>query len=532
MVGHRPLLWPGIAALVATPGLAIVAVAALLGAASDIEAGSVLNHYTLRILRFAVIQATLSTLLSLVFAIPVARAFARRPVFPGRTLLIRLMGLPLVMPVIVAVFGIAAVWGQNGAVSHGLQALGFPGLTPLYGLVGILIAHVFFNMPLGVRLLLPVWEAIPGENWRLAGQVGMKSWAIFRLIELPRLASAVPGVATLIFLLCFTSFAAVLALGGGPKWTTLEVAIYYAMRLDFDIVRAVGLALLQVVICAAVALVLLKFSWTSPSVSVEGRAIVRPDAFSRTSLVTDAGWILVGGLWVAGPLAAILIAGVAGPVSEVLGRQNVWLATVRTVAVGIGAGMMAVVLGTMLAATTRDVAVRAKRPQFADRLELFGSQTLIVSPIVLGAGLFVLLLPFVPVFNWALPLAALVNGLIAVPYVLRLVGPVLRRNAEHHDRLCGSLGLSGWSRVRHLEWPIARPQAVTALALTSALAAGDLTAIALFGTGRDATLSLLLYQALGSYRMGEAGVLALLLLGTCLAIFVVIERFGNVRARA
>ena len=531
MVGHRPLIWPGVAALVATPGLAAVAIVALLGAAPDFEAGSVLNSYTLRILRFAVFQAALSTTLSIAFAIPVARALARRPAFPGRALLIRLMGLPLVMPVIVAVFGIAAVWGQNGAVSHGLQFLGLPGLSPLYGLIGILIAHVFFNMPLAVRLLLPVWEAIPGENWRLAAQVGMRSWPIFRLIELPRLVSAVPGVAALIFLLCFTSFTAVLALGGGPKATTLEVAIYYALRLDFDIVRAVGLALLQVVVCASVALFLVKFSWTAPSVSTEGMVLARPDALSRASVLADMAWIVGGALWIAGPIVAILIAGLAGPVYAVLGRPDVWLAAIRSVAVGIGAGLFAVLLGTMLAVTTRDVAVRAGRPRLADRIELLGSQTLVVSPIVLGAGIFVLLLPFVSVFDWALPLAALVNGLVSVPYVLRLVGPVLRRSAEHHDRLCGSLGLSGWNRVRHLEWPMARRTAVTALALTSALSAGDLTAIALFGTGNEATLSLLLYQALGSYRMDEAAVFALLLVAICLSIFVVIERLGNAGTR-
>ncbi len=531
MVGHRPLLWPGVVALAATPGLAAVAIVALLGAVPDLETGAIVNSYTFRILRFALLQATLSTLLSIAFAVPVARAFARRPAFPGRAFLIRLMGLPLVMPVIVAVFGIAAVWGQNGAISYGLRSLGFSGLSPLYGLAGILIAHVFFNMPLAVRLLLPVWETIPGETWRLAGQIGMNSWVILRLIELPRLASAVPGVATLIFLLCFTSFAAVLTLGGGPKAATLEVAIYHALRLEFDIARAVGLALLQVGVCAAVALVLLKFSWTPPSVSTEGRLVIRPDAQSPVSVLIDMAWIVAGILWIAGPLAAILIAGLAGPVAEVLARQSVWAAAFRSLAVGAGSGFLAVVLGIMLAMTTRDVAIRGKRPQLADRLEIFGSQTLVVSPVVLGAGLFVLLLPFVPVFDLALPLAALVNGLVAVPYALRLVGPVLRRTAEHHDRLCGSIGLTGWNRVRQLEWPAARRNAATAMALTSAMAAGDLTAIALFGTGREATLSLLLYQALGSYRMGEAAVLALLLIGVCLSMFVVIERLGSVGAR-
>ena len=43
----------------------------------------------------------------------------------------------------------------------------------LYGLPGILIAHVFFNAPLAARVFLASLAAVPGEHWRLAAQLGM-----------------------------------------------------------------------------------------------------------------------------------------------------------------------------------------------------------------------------------------------------------------------------------------------------------------------------------------------------------------------
>ena len=49
----------------------------------------------------------------------------------------------------------------------------------------------------------------------------------------------------LVFLLCMTSFAVALTLGGGPRATTLELAIYQAVRFDFDLGRAAWLALIQ-----------------------------------------------------------------------------------------------------------------------------------------------------------------------------------------------------------------------------------------------------------------------------------------------
>ena len=91
-------------------------------------------------------------------AVPVARALARRR-FPGRGVLVALMGAPFILPVIVAVLGLIAVFGQNGLVNAVLRGLGLPGMT-VYGVHGVVMAHVFFNLPLAVRLLLQGWLSV------------------------------------------------------------------------------------------------------------------------------------------------------------------------------------------------------------------------------------------------------------------------------------------------------------------------------------------------------------------------------------
>ena len=78
----------------------------------------------------------------------------------------------------------------------------------------------------------------------------------FRLIEWPAMRASLPGIAGLVFMLCITSFTLVLTLGGGPAATTLEVAIYQALRFDFDPARAVALTLLQIGLTGAVMVVL------------------------------------------------------------------------------------------------------------------------------------------------------------------------------------------------------------------------------------------------------------------------------------
>lgn len=518
-----PLL-PGVAALVLILGTILAAFGALLWAAAGPLTGAALTDpYVGRVVRFSLWQAGLSTVLSVGLGIVVARALARRD-FPGRTQLLRLFGLPLVVPVIVAVLGIVAVWGRSGWLGDGMDAAGLPRPQILYGLPGILIAHVFFNLPLATRLLLHAWQMVPGETWRLAAQLGMRSPHLFRAIEWPVLRRVVPGVAALVFFLCFTSFAVVLTLGGGPDATTMEVAIYQALRLEFDLNRAIVLATLQLGLCAVVALGLLAAGRPTALGIALGRPYARPDADAMPGRLLDALAIGLAAVFVLQPLAAIVVRGTTGPVAGVLGEPAVWRAAGLSLAVGCTAAIIAVTLAAALILASRTLRLRQGRARAAHLIELAASLVLVASPIVMGAGLFVLLRSFVAVLPLGLGLVVAIHGIVGVPYAVRLLGPAVHATGERFDRLCSALDVRGWNRLRLVEWPALRRPLGMALALIAAMGAGDLGVIALFGTQDTATLPLLLYQRMGAYRMDEAAVIALLLVTLALALYVVCER--------
>jgi thiamine transport system permease protein len=135
--------WPGI---LAATGVAALILGTLVAVVLRAEAGTGLGASDWAALRFTLVQASLSALFSVGLAVPVARALARRR-FPGRRVLIALLGAPFILPVIVAILGLLEVFGRAGWVS---QALGLFGLEPIriYGLHGVVLAHVFFNLPL------------------------------------------------------------------------------------------------------------------------------------------------------------------------------------------------------------------------------------------------------------------------------------------------------------------------------------------------------------------------------------------------
>jgi thiamine transport system permease protein len=154
------------------------------------------------------------------------------------------MGAPFILPTLVAVLGLIAVFGRGGLLNQALAGLGLPPVS-IYGPHGVVLAHVFYNLPLATRLILQGWLSIPVERFRLAASLGFSAADVQRRLEWPMLRDVVPGAFLVIFLICLTSFAVALTLGGGPRATTVELAIYQAFRFDFDLGRAALLAVLQ-----------------------------------------------------------------------------------------------------------------------------------------------------------------------------------------------------------------------------------------------------------------------------------------------
>ncbi len=78
------------------------------------------------VLSFTLWQAFLSTLFSVGLALPVASALARQPDFPGRIWLIRLMAVPMGLPVLIGALGLIGIFGRSGIVNDALRIWAFP----------------------------------------------------------------------------------------------------------------------------------------------------------------------------------------------------------------------------------------------------------------------------------------------------------------------------------------------------------------------------------------------------------------------
>ncbi|RMF38584.1 MAG: ABC transporter permease subunit [Alphaproteobacteria bacterium] len=475
-------------------------------------------------LRFTLLQSGLSAGLSCLGGVVLARALSRQR-FPGRRLLLSVMGAPFILPAIVAVLALSAVWGRSGILSDVLAALGL-GRLDIYGLPGVVLAHVFFNLPLVTRLVLQELAAVPAEHWRLAAHLGLSRGTVFRYIEWPAIRTALPGAFVLVFLLSVTSFAVVLALGGGPGAATLELEIYQALSFDFDPGRAAMLALAQYALCLSLGLVALRLARQAGFGPGLDLALTRLDgaAYRRA----DALVIGLGGLFLLTPLAMLAARGVEGLIAGL--PAATWPAARLSLVVALSSSALGMALALAMAALI--AGLRRAAPARARLIEAAGFLALTASPFALGAGIFLALRPVVDPFALAVPVLIAVNAVMALPFSLRILLPALERVEADYGRLAASLGLAGWSRLRYLTLPRLRRPAGFAAGLAAAFSMGDLGVIALFAPPDLATLPLAIHRLMGAYRMQAAMGVALMLVGLCLVIFVVFERLGAADDRA
>jgi len=380
---------------------------------------------------------------------------------------------------------------------------------------------VFFNLPLAVRFLLARLEAIPAENWRLAESLGFSSRELFRHLEWPHMRMGLPGVAALIFMVCVTSFTVVLTLGGGPQATTLEVGIYQALRFDFDPARAASLTFVQILLTALIVMALTRLG--AGFTAEANLSVARRHSFprGRPEAVVNAAVIILAALFVAGPMAATVAAGFSSDIGRLVMEPAVLRAAGTSLGLSVLAALLGVGLSFALVAARRSLEMRrgSSAASLFERIIDYGpGMILVVPPVVIGAGWFILLMHSGAVFSAAPIMVVAVNALMAMPFAVRVIRPAHDAASARHEKLCSALGITGFDRLRLIDWPALSRPAAMAFAFAMALSLGDLGAIALFGSRETITLPYLLLERMGSYRTSDAAGLALILAVLCLIL--------------
>ncbi|MFK7159963.1 ABC transporter permease subunit [Marinospirillum sp. MEB164] len=454
-----------------------------------------------QLLGFTFKQALLSSLLAVGLALPLARLLVLDRQLPLKAFFLRWCLLCFVLPSLVLITGLILLLGRQGWLA--------PLLGPewqIYGLQGILIAHVFLNLPLAIRLLSAQWASIPSQSWRLASQLQLSFWQQLYHVEWPALRPILAPLFGLIFLLCFNSFAVVLTLGGGPASSTLEVAIYQALKFDFNPGEALFLAWTQLLLAGSLFWFFQRFGKLSWLAVADSGPSWQPRPHRLTLYLGRLYYLLIG-LFLSLPLLVLLPRAVQG-----LNAQLPWLLLLQASSWSLLLAASATLLCLSMALSLSHFAI-VRGGLWARFTRLIALHQLVVPGMVLAVGVYLFFLPWIYWQDWGWLALILLNSLVALPYAFSQIQPAMFQYHQSYARLSQSLALTPWQHWRDVLWPFLKPCLLPSAGLVLVLLLGDMTLFSLFGSAHWPTLPWVIYELAGSYRLNEAALASLLLLG-------------------
>lgn len=513
------------------------------------------STYVARIIGFTLGQATLSTLTTVILGLPAAYLFARYE-FRGKAFLRSLTGIPFVLPTLVVAAAFNALIGPQGWVNLLLmRGLGLenPPLRLMNSLTAIVIAHVFYNLTIVIRLVGDYWTHLDPRLGKAALLLGCKPWQAFWRVTLPLLLPAVQAASLLVFIFDFTSFGVILILGG-PRLATLEVEIYYQVTGLFNLPMAMALSLIQLTctLIMTIAYSRLSETMTRPLNLWRGQFNLK-QARRKTERFFLVGIIALLLIFQISPLAALLgrsflRAGAErgqtsttapeftlAPYRELFINRRAslfYIPPARAIAVSLGYALTTVLLSLLLGMPTAWLMAQSFSASGLNRLRKTLDPLLMLplgtSSLTLGLG-FLVAFDRPPFDLRASPLLIpLAHTLVAFPFVVRSLTPAFKTIRPKLRQAAALLGTPPLQTVWRVDLPLAGRALFVAAVFAFSISLGEFGATALLARPEFPTIPVAIYRYLsqpGELNYGQALALSVILMMVTAGGMIFIERF-------
>lgn len=495
------------------------------------------DSYCQRICLFSLKQGALSTLLSAILGFPGAYILARYR-FHGKGFLKALITVPFVLPPIAAVLGIVLLAGNNGIINRTLMAMtgsSQPPMQVLYSLKAILIAHTFYNIPLFIRFVYPVWEKIPSSLYEAGRSLGAGRTRLFKSVTLPWLIPAVTASCALIFVECFMSFSIVLVLGGGPQFSTMEVEIYKLARTTAQIPKACALGSLETLIALVFISIYTAAGHKKNSYTITGGASKETSykKLSKLSSLPAALYVLFLFLYVALPMLTVAVnsftdgrrwtqdGGMTLRWYQAFSQSVMYRPIFNTLLIALGTVACSIILSILIASAIS----RWERSSFFIQIFFFAS--LGISSILLGLGYMITMSKIGWHPDGKLLLVA-VHTAAVLPFTIKAVSLFYSRINPRCIESARSLGAGKLRTLWTVRLPMIKNGIFTAGIFAFAVSAGEVNGALMLSPKGFTTMPVAIYRLIGAYRFYQACAMATVLLLICIAAFYAIDRMGEI----
>ena len=476
---------------------------------------------------FTLWQALVSTALTVGIALPGAWAVARLG-FRGRRAVRALVTVPFVLPTVVVAAAFEGLFDRFGLADG-------DGLRLRHTAWAILIAHVFFNYAVVVRIVGAHWSGLDARMEDQARVLGASRLRVFWSVTLPRLAPSMAAASAIVFLFSFTSFGVVLVLGG-PGRATVETEIYRYALVRLDLTAAAALAAVQ--LAAVVALVALTTFLERRRSRPEP---VQPTGAVRRSRLGVAANLAVMGVLLGLPLAVLversLSAGGGYSLSNyqaLFERANL-LPDTAAAALGnsLGFAVAAAAIAVAVGGSAALMAVGSRAGKLGRLTDAGLTLPLGVSAVTVGLGILLVLNRPPLDLRTSVAIVPIAHAVVGIPFVVRTVVPMLRAINPRAREAAAVLGASPRRVRREIDLRVAGRGLAVGAAFAFAVSLGEFGATS-FVPRRPETLTapLALFRLLGTpgtALRGQAMALAVTLMALTAAVVFVVDLLGDAR---
>lgn len=473
------------------------------------------DSYYPGVLWFTTWQAAVSTILTILAALPAAYIFARYQ-FRGQTVIRAVTTLPFLLPTIVVAPAFIALLGPRGVLNTVLMSawgLDAPPIKLVETIWIIFLAHIFYNYTIVFRIVSGLWANLDPQLGNAAQMLGANRTRVFFEITLPLLMPAILAAGLLVFIFDFTSFGVILILGGA-RLATLEVEIYRTAANLFDLPLAAALSLLQI----AFTLILIVV-YTRLQARLSAPVRLRPQAITKRAPKTRGERIFV--IVNLAAMLTLLLAPLVVLVLESLQTANgfglgnytalgentrgsaTFIPPTDAIRNSLLFGGITVALAVTLGVLAAYAITRTRRGgSFFDAVFLLPLAT---SAVTLGFG-YILAFSRAPLdFRAAVWLVPIAHTLVALPLVIRSIVPLLRQIKPNVREAAAMLGASPTRVFREIDLPIVTRAVIVGAVFAFVVSLGEFGATTLIARPEWSTIPLAIYRLLGQPGLTNYG---------------------------
>jgi iron(III) transport system permease protein len=490
------------------------------------------NRFFLNALGNSLMVAAAALALTITIGVPFAFCVARLPI-GGKTALLAIAALPLVLPSFVSAYALVLMFGRGGIVTGMMRSIGIP-FESIYGMKGIITTYALTLYPYVVLPTVAALRSVDVSIEEAAQNLGSSRLRMLRTVTLPIVMPSILAGGLLVFIEAMENFGVPFVLAEDKPILAVETFKLFVGETAANPSSAGVLGML-LAFCTIVALLIQRNVLARRYYATGARRAPPLLVVSRPLRILGSAycWTVIAAALV--PFIAVIVISFmrfSGPVlhyefsldsfAQLLQRS--YRPLVNTLFLSISAAFAATLIGVPIGY----LLVR-RRSRMSALLEIVATSPFAVAGTVLGIGL-VLTYNSGPVILTGTSLIMVIAYAVRkLPFSARSSSALLQQIDASLEEASVNLGVPPFATFLRITVPLILGGIVGGAVLSFVTIASELSSTVVLYSGPWTTMTVAMFQALEGTSAGEATAAAtVLILFTILPVALVyrlLQRF-------